>query len=56
MLTNSLRADDLQIFVHFRILVLGLVYIVTGHSLFRDRHSIAILTINTVWEKFCVLL
>ena len=56
MLANSLRADDLQIFVHFRILVLGLVCVITRHSLVRDWHSIAILTIHTIWEKFCVLL
>ena len=56
MLTNSLRADDLQIFVHFRILVLGLVCVIAGHSLVHDWHSITILTIDTVWEEFCVLL
>ena len=55
-LANSLRADDLQIFVHFRILVLGLVCVITGHSLVCDWHSIAILTIHTIWEEFCVLL
>ena len=56
MLANSLRADYLQIFVPFRILVLRFICIITGHSLFRDRHSIAILTIYTIWEVFCVLL
>ena len=57
MLANSLRADDhLQIFVHFRILVLGLACVITGHSLVRDWHSIAILTIHSIWEEFCVLL
>ena len=56
MLANSLRANDLQIFMHFRILVLRFIRVITGHSLFRDRHSIAVLTIHSVLGVFCALL
>ena len=56
MLANPLRANDLQIFVHFRILVLRSIWVITGHSLFRNRHSIAILTIHTILDDFCALL
>ena len=50
-LANSLGADYLQIFVHFRILILALVHVITVHSGVLNRPSVAVLSGEAVsWE------
>ena len=56
-LANSLGADYLQIFVHFRILILGLVHVITVHSGVLNRPSVAVLSGEAVsWEIWNVSL
>ena len=50
-LANSLGTDYLQIFVHFRILILGLVHVITVHSRVLNRPRVADLSGEAMnWE------